>query len=52
MIELLFDSVEIEVVSDIVIIDFTKELMIFQSAKPADPSTWEIWILWILCKSK
>lgn len=42
VVELLLDSVEIEVVSDVIIIDFAKELMVFQSAEPAYPSTWEI----------
>lgn len=34
----LFDSVEVEVVADVLFVDFTEKLVVFQVAKPAYPS--------------
>jgi hypothetical protein len=38
MIEHLLESVEVEAVSDVLLIDLAEELMVFQIAEPADPA--------------
>lgn len=39
MIELLFDAVQVEVVPDELLVDFTEELVVLQVAEPLDPAT-------------
>lgn len=38
MIEELFNSVEVEVVTDVLFINFAEELVVFEITKPADPA--------------
>ena len=38
VIEHLFESVEVEAVSDVLLVHFAEELVVFKVAEPADPS--------------
>lgn len=38
MIEHLFDAVKIEVIADVLFVDFAEELVVFEIAEPADPA--------------
>ena len=38
VIEHLFESVEVEAVSDVLLVHFAEELVVFEVAEPADPS--------------
>ena len=38
MIEQLFDAIEVEVVADVLFVDFTEELVILEVAEPTDPA--------------
>jgi hypothetical protein len=38
MVEHLLDSVEVEIITNILFIDFAEELVVFEIAEPADPA--------------
>ena len=38
MIEHLFDAIEIEIIADVLLVDFAEELVVFEVAEPADPA--------------
>ena len=43
MIEQLFDAIEVEVVADVLFVDFTEELVILEVAEPTDPADALLW---------
>ena len=43
VIEHLFESVEVEAISDVLLVHFAEELVVFEVAEPADPSVWLFW---------
>lgn len=38
MIEHLLDAIEIEIIADVLLVDFAEELVVFEVAEPADPA--------------
>jgi hypothetical protein len=38
VVEHLLEAIEIEAVADVLLVNFTEELMVFQTAEPTDPS--------------